>query len=74
MSARAATSAGDGARSIRIGAAALDAELPRLLLGQRPVLAVEPPAPQHDVEAEGGGAADHFAADVAGAEQAERLP
>ena len=36
---------------------------------QRPVLPVEPAAPDHDVHAEAGGAADHLAADAADAEQ-----
>ena len=36
-------------------------------------LPVEAPAPEHDVHAERRGAADHFLADVADAEQAERL-
>ena len=36
-------------------------------------LAVEAPAPEHDVQAEPGGAADHLLADAADAEQAERL-
>ena len=70
MSARAATSAGVGASSIGdLPQRALEAELARLLLGQRPVLAVEAAAPDDDVHAEAGGAADHLPADAADAEQ-----
>ena len=70
---RAATSAGDGASET--GSATARRRTPSSTASavvSGAILAVEPPAPEHDVHAEAGGAADHLAGDAAGAEESER--
>src|SRR6185295_8631373 len=48
-----------------------DAQLPSLTLGHRPTLTVATTAPDHDIHAEAGGAANHLLADAADTEKCE---
>ena len=74
MSARAATSPGVGASSIdtcRSAASTPSSRASSSVNGRRSP--GEAPAPEHDVQAESGGAANHLLADAADAEQPQRL-